>query len=286
MMGVAAYHFPRSLAEALGLMSRYGAEAMPLAGGTDLMVELRQGKHKASHLVDISRLPELKILEQKDGVIHLGAGLTFSEIIDSEILRAHAPVLVQAASRIGSLQIRNLATVGGNVVHCSPCADSVPALLVLRARAVLESLAGTRVVPLEEILWGAYRSGLRTGEILTRFVFESASNMWSDFQKLARRKALAIARLSLAVLAQQDEKGLAEVRVALGSGTPVPRRMKKVEDLLKGRLPQERDLWEAGRALAASMVEISGTRASTAYKEKAVQGLLVRALVPLVRNGK
>jgi CO/xanthine dehydrogenase FAD-binding subunit len=279
------YHCPKSLPEALGLLRRYGSQAIPLAGGTDLMVEIREGKHQGAHVVDISRLPELKLLELKEGEVQLGAGITFSEILDSELLREQAGVLVQAASRIGSLQIRNLATVGGNVVHCSPCADSVPALLVLEARAVLQSAEGVRKVPLQEILVGPYRSGIRPGELLTHFVFQGASRFWSWFQKLARRNALAISRLSLAVLAQQNGEGLKELRIALGSGTPVPRRMEKVESFLLGKAPRERDLWEAGRLLASSMLEITGVRASTAYKEKAVQGLLVRALLPLVRNG-
>lgn len=285
MSGPAAYHRPGNLVEALDLLKGYGAQAIALAGGTDLMVELREGKHQGAHLVDLGKLSELKVLELKNGEVHLGAGVTFSEILGSELLKEHAGVLVQAASRIGSLQIRNLATVGGNVVHCSPCADSVPALLVLEARAVLESVEGAREVPLQEILLGPYRSGLRPGELVSRFVFQSASGMWSGFHKLARRNALAIARLSLAVLTRQDSGCLEEVRIALGSGTPVPRRMEKVEGFLLGRAPLERDLWEAGRILATSMVEITGLRASTAYKEKAVQGLLVKSLLPLVKNG-
>ncbi len=279
------YHCPRSLPEALGLLQRYGSQAVPLAGGTDLMVEIREGKHQGSHVVDVSRLPELKVLELHGGEVHLGAGVTFSEILESQLLREQAGVLILAASRIGSLQVRNLATVGGNVVHCSPCADSVPALLVLEAKAILQSQEGVRQVPLQEILVGPYRSGIRPGELLTHFVFQGASRFWSGFQKLARRNALAISRLSLAVLAQQNGAGLREVRVALGSGTPVPRRMEKVERFLLGKAPLERDLWEAGRLLACSMLEITGVRASTPYKEKAAQGLLVRALLPLVRNG-
>lgn len=280
------YHRPASLAEALELLEKYGTQALPLAGGTDLMVEIREGKHQGCHVVDLSGLPELKVLDIRNGQIHLGAGITFSEMLGSEILREHAPVLIQAASRIGSLQIRNLATVGGNVAHCSPCADSVPALLVLEAKAVLESAQGARQVPLQEILLGPYRSGLRQGELLTRFVFQSSCGMWSGFQKLARRNVLAIARLSLAVLAKQEAEGLALVRIALGSGTPVPRRMEKAEGFLLGKPPREKDLWEAGRLLAQSMVEITGVRASTVYKEKAAQGLLVRALLPLVKNGE
>ena len=285
MRWAATYHRPSDLTRALELLDALGGQALLLAGGTDLMVEMREGKHGGSHLVDISRLPELKLLELKDGEIHLGAGLTFTEILGSELLRLHAPALVQAASQIGSLQIRNVATLGGNVVHCSPCADSVPGLLVQDARAILQSRGGTRDVPVQEILVGPYKSGIQPGELLTRFSLRSASGMWGAFHKLARRSALAIARLSLAVLARQGDEGLSDVRIALGSGTPVPRRMVEVEEFLLGKAPTEEDLWEAGRVLASKMVEVAGMRASTVYKERAAQGLLVQAMMPLVRHG-
>ncbi len=285
MRGTFAYHRPSDLDGALELMDELGGQALPLAGGTDLMVEMREGKYRGYHLVDISRLPELKLLELQDGEIHLGAGLTFTEISGSELLRLHAPALVQAASQIGSLQIRNVATLGGNVVHCSPCADSVPGLLVQDARAILRSLGGTREVPLQEILVGPYKSGIQAGELLTCFCLRSASGMWGAFHKLARRSSLAIARLSLAVLTRQGEEGLSDVRIALGSGTPVPRRMVEAEEFLLGKAPREKDLWEAGRVLASKMVEVTGKRPSTVYKEKAAQGLLVQAMLPLVRHG-
>lgn len=279
-----AYLRPSTLQEALSLLDELGSQAAVLAGGTDLLVEARQGKLKASCFVDIGGIEELKAVELRGSEVRLGAGVSFSEIVSSQLLKEHAPVLVQAASTVGSPQIRNVATVGGNVVHCSPCADSVPALLVHEARAVLRSSKGSREVPLESFLLGPYRSAIGSGEILTEFVLKSLSGLWASFQKVARRRELAIARLSLAVVAQTVDGVFASMRIALGSATPAPKRMSRVEEFLLGRAAKESNLWEAGRILAQEMIGASGIRASTAYKEKAVQGLLVRSLFPLMSH--
>lgn len=278
------YLRPSTLQEALRLLDELGSQAAILAGGTDLLVEARQGKLQACSLVDISGIGELKAVELTGREVHLGAGVTFSEIISSRLLREHAPALVQAASSVGSPQVRNVATVGGNVVHCSPCADSVPALLVHEARAVLRSSKGFREVPLESFLLGPYRSAIGSGEMLTEFVLESHSGLWASFQKVARRRELAIARLSLAVVAQAVDGVFALLRIALGSATPAPKRMVRVEEFLLGKPITEPNLWEAGRILAQEMIGASGIRASTAYKERAVQGLLVRSLSPLMSH--
>lgn len=283
-MRIQGYIRPKSLSEALEILDGLGPEGAILAGGTDLLIEARAGRLKASTVVDISRLEELKILELDGERIRVGAALTFSEIASSAFLRSHAPVLCHAASQIGSLQIRNVATIGGNVVHCSPCADSVPALLVHRARAVVRSKDTFREEPIERLLLGPYRSGIKPGEIITEFVLQEASHLWGTFRKLARRRELAVSRLSIAVLIRKEFQKIREAYVALGSGTPVPRRMEQVEMSLVDTPPEESDLWRAGRILSQEMVATSGLRPSTLYKSKAVAGLLVRALLPLVHH--
>jgi len=274
-----------NLAEALCFLGDFGSVTAVLAGGTDLMIDLRAGDLRASYILDISRLPELKVLELRGEEIHLGAGVTFSEILSSDLLARCAPVLREAASTIGSRQVRNVATIGGNVVHCSPCADSVPALLVHEAQVVLSSREGERVLPLPAFLKGPYRNDRRPEELVTRFVLRAADGRFFQFQKVARRRELATARITLAILAEQGAGGrIGSFRLALGSATPSPLRIEAVEEFLMGKTPTERDLWEAGRLLALEMISISGLRPSTAYKEKAAQGLLVRALYPLVHH--
>lgn len=282
---VRGYSRPRSLDEALEMLARLTPRALPIAGGTDLLVDLREGRLGECHLVDISRLEELKVLEKRSGKIRVGAGLTFSEVERSGLLRECAPVLVKASSQVGSLQIRNVGTIGGNVAHCSPAADTIPALLVHRAKVVLRSSNGSREVALEALLGGPYKALLAPGELITEFVLEDASHMWGEFSKIGRRRELAIARLSLAALARKEDGRIGELYLALGAGTPVPRRMESAERALLGKRPQEGDLWEAGWLMAQEMVSVSGPRPSTHYKEKAACGLLVRTLLPLLEDG-
>ena len=274
-----------NLEEALEFLRQFAPETAVLAGGTDLMVELRAGRLKASRLLDISRIQEIKVAERRGEELHLGAGLTFSEVLSSDLVAEWAPVLQAATCTIGSQQIRNVATIGGNVAHCSPCADSVPALLVHEAKVVLASACGERTISLGSFLKGPYQNDRKPHELITRFILKGWNQGFHDFQKLARRRELAVARLTLAVLVDTDAAGrIADLRLALGAGTPAPRRMAEVEGFLMGKRLAEHDLWEAARLLSQEMVGVTGTRPSTVYKEKAVQGLLVRALYPLISS--
>jgi CO/xanthine dehydrogenase FAD-binding subunit len=285
--GDLGYFRPRGLTEALSFLREHGNETTLLAGGTDVMVDLRSGKLKTRCLVDVSRLEELKGIAISEEGISLGAGVTISEIQGSETLRHLAPALWKASVRFASPQIRNVATLGGNVAHCAPCGDMVPPLIIHEARAVLISSEGERQVPVESLAAGPYRSAIRTGEILTRFHLNPLRGSFSDFQKIGRRKELAISRVSMAVMADQDLSGkITFIRLALGSSTPTPQRMEEVESLLLGKAPDEGGLWEAGRVLSSRMIAISGRRPSTLYKENAVQGLFMRLLYPMVVYGK
>ncbi len=277
------YVRPHRLDEALEFLSDHGKETTIVAGGTDVLIGLRSGALQNRYLMDVSRLPELKGIElNKEGVC-VGAGVTLSEIYTSKTLTRFAPALQKAAFHFGSKQIRNMATIGGNAGNASPCADTVPPLITHDTRAVLGNKNGERIVPIEELAIGPYRSAVRSDEVITRFILKPSEGVFADFQKIVRRKAVATSRISMAVMAERDAKGkLTFIRLALGSMTPTPRRMREVEDFLMGKRPDEALLREAGRILATKIVEISGQRASTAYKEKAVQGLFMRMLYALI----
>ena len=279
-----AYARPESLYEALLFLKTHGIKTRPLAGGTDVMVDLRAGKLKSEYLLDISRLKELQgIGLTKDG-LSIGAGVTVSEIYNSPLVAENAPSLIKACAFFGSPQIRNVATIGGNVGNASPSADTVPPLLVHEARAVLASENGERTVALANLFEGPYRSGIRPDELLIRFILEPADGRFTDFQKIGRRKALAISRMSMALLADAKEDGtLGTVRLALGSGTPTPMRMEAVEAFLKGKRADRQTVESGSRLMAEEMVRITGRRPSTEYKEMAVQGLFLRILAPLLK---
>jgi CO/xanthine dehydrogenase FAD-binding subunit len=281
------YVRPDTLDAALDFLQSHPEETTVVAGGTDVMVDLRSRTLKTSCLLDISRLSELKGIELSGDELRVGAGVTLSEIYVSRTLARFAPALQRSAFTFASQQIRNVATVGGNVAHCSPCGDTVPPLIIHEAKVVLRNSKGERTIPVEALPTGPYVGSIAPDEIITHFLLKPKKGIFSDFQKIGRRQELAIARISIAVMAEKDAAGkIAFVRLALGSSTPTPRRVAEVEGFLLGKHPSEALLWEAGKLLASRMIEISGRRPSTVYKESAVQGLLVRVLYPMVENGK
>ena len=281
------YVRPDTLDEALDFLQSHPEETTVVAGGTDVMVDLRSRALKTSCLLDISRLSELKGIELSGDELRVGAGVTLSEIYVSRTLARFAPALQRSAFTFASQQIRNVATVGGNVAHCSPCGDTVPPLIIHEAKVVLRNSKGERTIPVEALPTGPYVGSIAPDEIITHFLLKPKKGIFSDFQKIGRRQELAIARISIAVMAEKDAAGkIAFVRLALGSSTPTPRRVAEVEGFLLGKHPSEALFWEAGKLLASRMIEISGRRPSTVYKESAVQGLLVRVLYPMVENGK
>jgi CO/xanthine dehydrogenase FAD-binding subunit len=277
------YLRPQSLAQALAFLAENGAETEIVAGGTDVMVDLRAGVLTPEFLLDVSCLEPLRGIALTDDGLAVGAAVTLAEIQRSPLIANHAPALQKSAVNFASRQIRNVATIGGNVAHCSPCGDTLPALVIHEAQAVLASPRGERVVPIEEIASGPYLCALPQDELITRFILKPAAVAFADFQKIGRRKELAIARMSMAYMANKDAAGRIDfLRFSLGSCTPTPQRMPQVEAMLLGQTPSVGLLWEAGRVLAESMIAITGRRSSAVYKEPAIQGLFMRMLHPMV----
>ena len=280
------YKKPDSLEEALDFLARNGERTEILAGGTDVMVDLKAGDlpHKTV-LMDISRLAPLRQIEFNGHKLTLGAGVTLAEIQRSDLVQTHAPALAACAETFAGKQIRNKATIGGNVAHASPCGDTIPPLVIYDARALVATRTTERLVPVDEIAAGPYQSSLPPDALIVKFVLTPRQTDFVDFQKIGRRKALAIARMSLAVMADRDAAGaISFVRVGLGACTPTPHRMGDLESFLTGKVPTLPVLREAGELLSRKMIEITGRRASIVYKEPAVQGLLMRILYPLVQS--
>ena len=279
------YIRPEGLTAALNFLNDCSPDTTILAGGTDVMIDMRAGVLKSRFLLDVSRLPELRTIKFDNGELTIGAGVTITEIGQSEIIGRHAPALQKAADKFASRQVRNIATIGGNVAHCSPCGDTIPPLLIHDAVAVVVSPAGQRNVPIEEMAGGPYHCILQPAELITHFILKPKPEAveFADFQKIGRRKELAIARMSMAaMIAQEKDKSISFMRFALGSCTPTPHRFLEIEEMLLDRVPDEKLLWEAGRVLAERMIEITGRRLSAVYKEPAIQGLFMRLMLPLI----
>ena len=281
------YIRPADLDIALDFLSTHGADTRILAGGTDIMVDMRSGALKPRYLLDVSRLDDLKKIEVQDGQLSIGAAVTITELLESGTVAEMAPALQKAANQFAGRQIRNVATIGGNVAHCSPCGDTIPPLLIHDAEAVVMTAKEQRRLAIEEIAGGPYHCTLLPDEIISHFVLKPKARevTFADFQKIGRRQELAIARMSMAAMASKDDEGaIVYMRFALGSCTPTPHRFTEIEEYLTGRVPAEKILWEAGKLLAVKMLDITGRRPSAVYKEPAIQGLFMRMMLPLIQK--
>jgi CO/xanthine dehydrogenase FAD-binding subunit len=277
------YILPRSLKDALDFLADHGSQTAVLAGGTDLMVAARNGEMASRYVVDVSKLEELRTIAVTEGVLSIGAAVTYTEIINSPEIAKCAPILAQAARCVGSVQIRNVGTLGGNVANASPAADSVPPMMVHRAKVQIRSASSARNEPLERVIIGPYRTSLQPGEVITRFDLEplGADYLW-NFQRIARRRALSVARMNAAAIGRVDSNGIVDdVRLSVGSITPEPGRMTGAEDHLKGNAPNSLLIQEAAEKVSQEMIRRSGLRPSTEYKRPAVEGLVVKALTKL-----
>lgn len=273
------YQTPKTLEEACRLLQAANGKAKVVAGGTDLVIRLRQGKEKPSLLIDITNLKELQGIEETDGSISIGAAVSHSEIGASPLVKQYGGLLSEAASQIGSPQIRNLGTIGGNIINASPAADTLPPLLVLDAFGEVVSLEGKREVSLRQLLRGPYESTLRPNELLVRIFFKKISpKMSSSFIRLARREAMAIARMSLALLLRIEDGKIRELRFAPGAVLPIPERLKEIEEFLEDQSPEEELLKRASQKVSEAMIRRSGIRHSTSYKAPVLGTLFLRAM--------
>ena len=275
------YKTPGTIQEACDLLWKAKGGAKIIAGGTDLMIGLRNEDQNPQLIVDISGIGELRKIEEKNGTISIGAAVTHSEISSSLLIKKYAKVLSDAASEIGSPQIRNLGTIGGNIVNASPAADTLPPLMVLNATGMVVSNEGERQVPIYQLFRGPYETSLKPHELLVRVTFQKlSSGMRSSFVRLARRDAMAIARMSVAIVAERErrKKRIKDIRIAAGSVTPTPQRFSEAEDLLRGKSPDGETLQRASLKISETMVNQTGIRPSTSYKRPVIEALFIRGM--------
>ncbi len=277
-----AYMRPDTLGEALQFLADHGPETRMVAGGTDILVDIRAGKVNVDYLMDISRMDSLKEIRMGEDGLFIGSGVTLTEIQSSNLIAGHLPSLYKSTLTFGSRQIRNVATIGGNAANASPSADTIPPMIAHDGVALIRNRQGERRLPVEELASGPYRSTVGGDEIITGFFLQPSAGKICDFQKIGRRKSLAVARMNMAFAMDRDaDGGVSFIRLALGACTPTSRRMSRAEAFLMGKRLDERTLLEGARFLAEEMVEVTGRRPSTVYKEEAVQGLFLRMFYPL-----
>jgi xanthine dehydrogenase FAD-binding subunit len=276
------YLRPKSVSDALKALDSTPGPACLIAGGTDLMLDLRQGRHAPVHtLVDLNDIPEMANLEERDGELFIGAAVPISRIAFSPLAGKHARALVEACHLIGGPQVRNMATLGGNVAHALSAADGTIAMIALDAQAEIAEITGRRRVPLAELFVGPGQSSLRTGqELLVGFYIPSVSRQQaSAFKRIMRDQGIALPILNLAVWLERKFNSISEVRIAVGPSGPTPHRIAAAEEILRGQ-PLNAD--SCTRAMGALLQQVhfrtSPQRASGEYRQQLVEVLLKETL--------
>ncbi len=275
------YISPSDLETALSNLVEYKGKI--IAGGTDVFPASGQGA-RPRNILDVTNIPALRGVSQTGGEIRIGAATTWSEIVRSELPQAFEG-LKQAARQVGSIQIQNSGTIGGNICNASPAADGVPALLALNAKVELASAnQGVRFMPLSDFILGVRKTALRPDEILTSILVPGLSpNAGSSFRKLGSREYLVISIVMVAAVIECAENGrVVDARVAVGSCSPVAKRLGLLESELIGQRPQE---FEVTSHHLAELSPIDDIRGSAAYRLEAVAELCGRAIVEAARHG-
>jgi carbon-monoxide dehydrogenase medium subunit len=278
-MTVPSYNAPATIDDALRLKSELGADARVIAGGTDLILKMRDQLYSPSLLIDLQNLA-LDAISCTDDEVRIGPSTTHSQLLASADINAIFPALAEACREFAGPPIRNRGTIGGNIVNASPAADLIPPLLAYDARVLLASSDGNREVALAEFFTGPGQTILAVNEILTEVRLPNPSVPGAaTFIKLGQRRSMAIALVSIATRLSLDKNGLlSEARIVLGSVAPTPVRALDAEALLVGSKPTEELIDSAAIVAGKTATPITDVRASEGYRNKMTEVLVRRAL--------
>lgn len=282
------YHRALKVEQALELLSQFerlNEKCAIVAGGTDLIPHIRQGKMPAAvHVIDISAVDELNYVVKDGTLIRIGAATKLSEIETSNLIGQDVPLLRHAVNQLGSLQIRSAGTIGGNLCNASPAADTAPPLLALGTELEVRSINGERTIPLTEFFLGPGRTALQSDEILAeiRIPMHERSATGSRFIKLGRRNSFTLSVVSVATLVKLKNGLFDDIRIAVGSVAPTPIRASKAEGCLVGRKVSIQAVEEAAKIVGSEVKPISDVRASAEYRKDMSSILTKRALTSSV----
>jgi len=279
---------PKDIAQTVALLAEHGSAARLLAGGTDVVPGIQQESARFSGieiLLDILNVEELQGIKLENDQLVVGAAVSLADFAANPLVREFFPVAAKAASWVGSLQIRNRATLTGNFVNNAPCADTVPPLLVYDAHIAVRNVQGERLVKLEEFLVNPYHTQLKADELVTRIILQLPKpNMRGDFYKLGRRRGVAISRISLALLADISQGRVQQMRIASGAVTPIGKRFRAIEAAAAGKKADAALFKELARQMGREIIEMSGLRWSTPYKLPVVQQSFYQLLESVCSN--
>ena len=275
-----SYIRAQSIQEAIDFLNQPGYVNRPLAGSTDLVLMLKHKPDLCDRVVDITLIPEMHRIEHHGDIVTIGAAASFSEVINHPVIKNTAPILADACKTVGAVQIRNMGTIGGNVANAAACADSLPALVCLDARAMVRTPAEEFDWSVSELVLGPNKTRIPAGGLLVSLSYRvPPEGTRGVFLKLGRRNAMAISRLTVAALGRLDEAGrVVEARFVTGSAAPTICRFKDVEESLLGQIPTPELMLAAGRLATEEMIKLSGYRWSSEFKVPALAAMSTRAL--------
>ncbi|MDB5107615.1 MAG: oxidoreductase [Candidatus Binatus sp.] len=282
------YEAPSTLDQAVGILKQYGENARPFCGGTDIIIQLRAGVRRTEHLVDVKQIKELRSISFDAGKgLRLGAAVPCIEIYESDTMHRYYPGLTEAAHLIGSLQIQNRASVGGNLCNGSPAADTTPALIALGARARIVGAKGEREVPVEDFVLSPGRTVLAPGELLVELLIPAPPPHSSDaYLRFIPRNEMDIAVVGVGAAVTLDGDKIKAAKISLGAVAATPLVAGKAAESLIGKKLDDASLEEAGRLASEKSSPIDDMRGTAEYRRHITGVLTRRALAIAAERAK
>jgi aerobic carbon-monoxide dehydrogenase medium subunit len=280
------YLEPRTVTQALSMLSRYQGKARVIAGGTDLLNRIRLGMVRPEYIVDICYISGLDYIQyDSKGGLSLGALVTIRDLEMSAEVQQHHAAISQAASVLGSTAIRNVGTIGGNLCHAAPCAETAPVLIGLEAKVKLAGPNGKRTIPLEKFFTGPGQTVLQTGELMIAIeVPPMRGDSKGVYLKHTTRGTINPAIVGVAAIVTMDGKRCKEIKVVLGAVAPTPIRATKAEEIVRGEEVDDALIERAAKAASDESSSISDVRSSAEYKKEMVKVFTRYALKKVITH--
>lgn len=275
------YFAPQQIEEALEILSKYEKEIKVIAGGTDLLIRYYDRLYEVGSWLDLKNIKELKEIKIHQDQMEIGAMVTHAQLEKSEDIKKYFPILSQAAADIGSPQIRNRGTIGGNIINASPAGDLLAPLMAYDAQFKLLSVQGEKIVPAEEFFIGPKKTILEPAQLLTRIILPLPSERtYGSWIKIGKRKALIVATITLALLVEmaEDNKTIEEVRTCLGSVAPTPIEIKEIRKKMVGKNFDQLDFDQLGQIVEDKISPIDDIRGTREYRKDVAKNIMINAL--------
>jgi xanthine dehydrogenase FAD-binding subunit len=286
MFNIEKYNKVKSVSEAVSLLEK-NPQAKLIAGGTDVLIRLREGEEEYTELIDIHDLAELMNIEKKqNGDVYIGSAVTFSQLMEDEIIKDCVPVLAQAAGTLGGPQVRNVATIGGNLCNGAISADSAAALFVLDAILEIEGIKGAREVPVREFYLGPGQVTLEQGDVLKTVIikYENYVDFGANYYKYAMRNAMDIATIGCAATCKLDGETIKELKIAFTVAAPKPMRAQTAEDAARGKQVTAENIEAIAALVTEDLNPRDSWRASKKFRLHIIQTLAQRVITAAIED--